>query len=199
MHRLLCRALACIAVLALATPGLSDCPVPPGFVNQTTRTENGLKHTFALDQFIYPFMTSPIRFHYIVENIGPSPVSLTFHGSPQNMFAIYPATCTALDQTGCYDGAIYFNPQVYAWFGVQLNLLPGECRAYTATWWQDPNRVEQHEPGAYRAFAGLWQPSAGGTWPGEFIHGAGLSLDLSIDMPVPASSATWGRVKVLYR
>lgn len=199
MLRLLCSALVCYSVLALASPTLSDCPVPTGFVNQTTRTENGLRHTFALDHFVYPFMTSPIRFHYIVENVGTDLVSLSFHGSPQNMFAIYPASCAALNQVGCYEGAIYFNPQLYALFGIQLNLLPGECRAYAATWWQDPNRVEQHQPGTYRAFAGLWQPTAGGNWPGEFIHGSGLSVNLSIDMPVAASSTTWGRVKALYR
>lgn len=200
--RLILTALCCaVAFTSFPADVSAECPVPPGFANQTTLTENGVKYTFALDQFTYTFHADTIRFHYAVENVGTESVSFPCTCADLNAFVIYPSECLSLDQPGCFENAIFFLPQLCFLFCIPLSLDPGECEEFSMSWRQTPNTFVDHTPGTYRAFAGLWiLGDEGDGWPGQFIGSSGLSLDLEIvETPNPAHTTTWGQIKALYR
>ena len=187
-------------LLFTASQSSAECPVPPGFENHVTRTEGNLKFTFALDQFAYVLDADTIHFHFSVENLGTESARFDFPGAPDNMFAIYPITCSSLDQPGCFEAAPFFMPQLYFWFNPGFTLLPGQCKEYSMDWTQDPNRDVAPALGNYRGFAGLWTLGPPNGWPGMFMYASGLTLDLEfVGSPTPVVPATWGRIKALYR
>lgn len=194
--------------LMLSTGDL--CTVPSSFFNQTSRTEAGVKYTFALDKSAYIFGSDEIHFYYIVENVGPDTLYFGWGADPQRAFVIYPDTCYALDQEGCMEAAILFDPLVTYLSSPGFTLLPGECKAFQRSWDQQPECAGvpyigcAPAPGSYRVFSGLWKllPVAL-YWPGQWVGPSDLSLEIVIeDTPtgiLPSNYKTWGRIKSLFR
>ncbi|NIM20324.1 MAG: hypothetical protein GTO51_08855 [Candidatus Latescibacteria bacterium] len=151
-----------------------------------------------MEKFVY-IHGDTIHFYYVVENVGTDTVSFdAFIHDPNHAFVIYPDSCSALDQPGCYDAAIYFYPETTYLPPQAFTLLPGECEIFTMTWDQViPLQGTYPDPGHYNAFAGLWQ--ANPDWPGTFLYNSELSLDIVIETePISVETSTWGRIKSLY-
>jgi hypothetical protein len=174
-----------------------SCSIPPAYAHKTSHTEGGLVYKFAMDQSVYT-TNDTIRFYYVVENVGPDTVSISFSADPQNAFVIYPDTCYSLKQQGCLDAAIYFYPQIIYYYPLPFNLAPGECNVYSMSWNQEQNTWNEPGPGSYHAFGGLWKTDP--EWPGQWVGPSGLMLHIVIEeTQTRTRTETWGHIKSIYR
>jgi len=187
-----------VSLLVGLAISISDpCSVPPGYMNNTSRTEGDLKFTFAMDEFVYS-ESDTIRFHYIVENIGQDTFYVNWGIDPMYAFFIYPDSCFTLDQPGCFDEAIYYYPQIVYYYSEGIHLLPGECKVFSESWDQSKNTDVTPGPGSYRVFGGLWKPDPGPSWPGSFQLQSELALEIVIEDPIETDVQSWGRIKSLH-
>jgi hypothetical protein len=184
----------------MSTLASSDpCDLPGSYPNHTTSSRTDLKYTFAVNNFTYS-ESEFVLFYYIVENISQDTITVSEPHEPQRCFAIYPDTCYALDQPGCYEQAVFFEPQIIYLYPTWFHLAPGECEVFTWGWGQTQNTSVPPHPGNFRVFGGLWD--ANGTWPSHFKLGSGLSLEITIEETptgIQDARTTWGLIKSLYQ
>ena len=192
-----------ILLVQLIIPTADPCNIPASYANYASRTEGDIKYTFAMDRPTYVLGSDLLYFHYIVENLGTGPVTFIIGQTPMRAFVIYPDTCLSLDQLGCLDAAVQFDPTMVFYGGGLFTLNPGECKVFSRSWNQGPECMDcELRTGSFHVFGGLWEVMPVG-WPGHWFGPSDLMLNIEIvDTPTGISeteTTTWGAIKSIYR
>lgn len=181
-----------IALLAVALAGAG-----PFDGQMVSRVDAGITYTLATDRGGYARF-EPIVITYTVENGRSEPVTFSFDSAEQTVVRIGPASCTALDQPGCREVAIYDFPQIVHFNDTEFTLTPGASRIFTTLWDQRRNTGNTPTTGEYRLVAALLAATPAGELGA--VPGTELSLPLTIgDMTTAAEIESWGGIKSRYR
>jgi hypothetical protein len=195
------RALLVFLALILfvaATASAQDCEVPSEYAHVTSRTEQGIQFSIAIDYSEYVHQEF-VGFYYVMQNVGPDSVWFEWLSYPYDYIRVFPDSCPTPDYPGC---APLFNwPQDIIFPNIYVDLAPGEC---DYPWWQALKIESAVPPGGYRAFMWIFEPS-GWSGTGSIADLSLLHVDFEVLSPstgvkdLPDVNTTWGTIKSLYR
>jgi hypothetical protein len=185
--------LACLHAGLACPRALADCPVPPSYTHSTSVVDGDLRITLATDRATY-FVRDPVAMFLLFENTGGSTVTIPNPSSitPLYDFDIVPESCDVPGPPDCLE--LFHDPTIVHFFGAPIDVAPGECLSYAASW--------DGVPSSGTARAGSFVVRAGMTSGAGrlFLPPGGIRLPFAIqDVLVPARPTTWGRLKSIYR
>lgn len=184
-----------ILLVPAAMTAQADCPPPASHTNVATVVDGSFRVTLASERYEYVLGESMV-FILIFENIGAAPATIENINSisPFRGAVIFPDTCAAIGQPGCFEASPWFAPQVIFFFGTSITLNPGQCTSTTINWNGLHWRGQDVIPGAYKVFGGAFHS---GMDPFTIHQPAGgVVLPIFIREPgVPAVTTSWGGIK----